>query len=57
MIKFSLVINLPEVSYNTIDFVLVAASFRKAVAPLFLPLIKVGTDNVIFSFNVTSVVV
>ena len=49
--------NLPEVSYNTRDFVLVAASFKNAVAPLFLPLINVGTDNVIVSFNVTSVVV
>ena len=48
---------MPDVSYNTRDFVSVAASFKKAVAPLFLPSMKVGTDKVIVSFNVTSVVV
>ena len=57
IMKFSFVINLPEVSYNTRDFVSVAASFKNPVAPLFLPLMKVGTDNVMVSFNVNSVVV
>jgi hypothetical protein len=45
------------VSYNTKDFEFETASFKKPVAPLEFPFIKVGIVSVIASFTVTSVVV
>ena len=53
----SFFIKLPLVSYKVIKLFAETASLRNALAPLFCPSTKVGTDNVIGSFKLISTVV
>ncbi len=55
--KGSFVENSPVFSYTVKAVPAETELLRNAVAPLYFPFIKVGTGNVIGSFNVISVIV